>query len=420
MRVIRVGQLIDGTGTAPRHDMAVIIDGERIAAVSPWAAANFSPDVEVLDARDATVLPGLIDAHTHIYAPGRDLTAFAMGVARDSYPTMTLHAFSNARKMLSYGYTTLRDVHALGYVDIAVRDAINAGVVEGPRLKVSGQGLCITGGHMDRTGFAPQISVWGRVGVADSPDGFRAAAREQIKRGADLVKINACGGGTYDEAEPWAQEMTFEEMKAACDEAHRQHRRVAAHTSGGPPVHEAILAGVDTIEHGHWLTDETLALMAERGAWYIPTLIVNSMNFIVGRAALGASAKTWRWLELAFEAKWETLTRAKAAGVKIGAGSDAGFLVAHGENALELVELVKGGFTPLEAITAATSVNADALDMVGQIGVIQPGCYADLLICDADPLQDIHVLTRREHFRAVLKGGQLVGGTLLARLPVGL
>lgn len=214
MRVIRAGQLIDGTGAAPRHDMAVIIDGERIAAVSPWAAANLSPDAEVLDARDATVLPGLIDAHTHIYAPGRDLKAFAMGVARDSYLTMALHAFANARKMLSYGYTTLRDVHALGYVDIAVRDAINAGVVEGPRLKVSGQGLCITGGHMDRTGFAPQISVW------------------------------------------------------------------------------------------------------------------------------------------------------------------------------------------------------------GQVGAVQPGCYADLLICDADLLQDIHVLTRHEHFRAVLKGGQLVGGTLLARLPV--
>jgi len=411
VQVIRAGQLIDGTGSEPQHDMAVMLAGERITAVAPWAAADVPPDADVLDARDATVLPGLIDAHTHIYAPGRDIGSFSQSVVRDSYPTMALHAFANARKMLAYGYTTLRDVHALGYVDIAVRDAINTGIVEGPRLKVSGQGLCITGGHMDRAGFAPQVTVSGRVGVVDSPDGFRAAAREQIKRGADRVKINACGGSTYSEAEPWTQEMTFAEMCAACDEAHRHHRRVAAHTSGGPPVHEAILAGVDTVEHGHWLSDETLALMVERGTWYIPTLIVNSMNFTVGREALGASAKSWRWLELAYEAKWDTLTRAKGAGVKIGAGSDAGFLVEHGENALELVELVKGGFTPLEAITAATGTNADVLDMVGEAGVIAPGCYADVLICDADPLTDIAALTRPEHFRAVLKGGQIVAGT---------
>lgn len=412
MRVIRAGTLIDGTGAAPQHDMAVVIAGERMTAVTPWMVVDVPPDAEVFDARDATVLPGLIDAHTHIAAPGRDVQAFAAGVARDSYPTLALRAYANARKMLAYGYTTLRDVHAPGYVDIAVRDAINAGTVEGPRLRVAGQGLCVTGGHMDRSGFAPHIAVWGPTNVADSPDGFRAAAREQLKRGADFVKINACGGSTYDETAPWEQEMTYDEMAAACDEAHRHHRRVAAHTSGGPPVFEAVRAGVDTVEHGHWLTDETLAFMAEHGRWYVPTLIVNSMNFIVGREALGASPKSWRWLELAYEAKWETLARAKVAGVKICAGSDAGFLVEHGENALELVELVKGGLSPLEAITAATGTNADALDMVGQIGTLTPGAYADVLVCAADPLTDIAVLTDPAHIRAVLKGGQVVAGAL--------
>lgn len=418
MPIIRAGQLIDGTGRAPRRDMAILIDGERIVRVCPWDIADVSPDAEVIDALDATVLPGLIDAHTHIMAPGRDIGAFIAGQVHDSFPAVTLQAFANARKMLSYGYTTLRDVHALGYVDIAVRDAINAGILEGPRLRVAGQGLCITGGHMDHAGLAPHVEVRSRTGVADSPDAFRAAAREQIKRGADLIKINVCVGSTYDLTEPWQQEMTFEEIQAVCEEAHRHHRRVAAHTSGGPAIHEAILAGVDTIEHGHWLSDETIALMVEHGTWYIPTLSVNSMNFVVGRERLGATEKSWRWLELVNEAKWETLTRAKRAGVKIGAGSDAGFLVKHGENALELVELVKGGLSSLEAITAATGINATALDMGGEVGTIQPNYYADILISDADPLKSISILTRPQNFRAVLKGGVFVGGTMHTRRPV--
>jgi imidazolonepropionase-like amidohydrolase len=219
---------------------------------------------------------------------------------------------------------------------------------------------------MDEAHWAPEMTVPGRTGVCDSPWEGRKAVRTQCKRGADVIKINACASGVYfyTTEPPWMQEMTFEELAAICDEAHKLNRRVAAHTSGGQGITDEIRAGVNSLEHAHWLTDEQIELMVEHGTYYVPTLIVNSRAVELGAEQLvGFPAEAWTWLVKADEAKWDSLTRAKKAGIKIVTGSDAGFQIYHGENACEVEEFVKGGFTPLEAISAATRTATECLDM---------------------------------------------------------
>ncbi|HZQ08794.1 MAG TPA: amidohydrolase family protein, partial [Anaerolineae bacterium] len=218
----------------------------------------------------------------------------------------------------------------------------------------------------------------------------------------------ASGVGMYTIDPPWMQEMTFEEIAAICDEAHKLNRRVAAHTSGGQGITDAIKAGVDSLEHAHWLSDEQIELMVEHGTFYVPTLIVNSRSVSLGAEQPGISATAWQWLVKADESKWDSLARAKSAGVKIVTGSDAGFQVYHGENACELEELVKGGFTPSEAIHAATRLAAECLNMQREIGTLEAGKYADVVIVDGDPLQDIRILLDPKKIARVYKGGQLV------------
>jgi imidazolonepropionase-like amidohydrolase len=201
--------------------------------------------------------------------------------------------------------------------------------------------------------------------------------------------------------------MSFDEM-AACQEAHKFGRHVAAHTAGGPPLEDAVRAGVDTVEHGHWLTDRAIDLMLQRGAFYVPTLIVNTRIFAYDREALGVSEPMWRWLQLAYEAKWDSLQRAHAAGVKIAAGSDAGFLVDHGANAAELEELVKGGLSPMEAIQAATRTAAELLGLQPEIGVLASGKAADIIVVDGDPLADVTLLRARARIAYVLVKGRVV------------
>lgn len=405
--VIQGGQVIDGRGGEPLRDAVVVIDGQRISYVGPGAGASWSPDARIINLPGATVLPGLIDVHVHLMNDGGPA---AKNTVLGGYPgsagTLTLRGYSNGLRALNAGYTTLRDLHAPYTTSIDLRNEIASGRVVGPRLRVCGQGLCITGGHMDKTTLPD--SVTGRVGVCDTPEGFRQAVRYWIKMGADLIKLNSDVGSRRDPDAPWVQEMSFEEMAAACSEAHKFGRHVAAHTAGGPPIEEAILAGVDTIEHGHWLTDRAIELMVKHGTYYVPTLIVNSKNFDYDPETLGASEESWDWLRRAYDAKWESLERARAAGVKIATGSDAGFLVDHGENAYEMVELVKGGLTPMEAIQAATKTAAELLGLGDQIGTLEAGKLADVIVVDGDPLVDVSVLTQTERITYVLKEGHLV------------
>lgn len=410
MIAIRAGTLIDGNGNTPIQDAVILIEGERLAQVGPAAQVRIPADVEVIDASGKTVLPGLIDVHVHVHSLGGPDGNFFLSEASGTQAKLALRAAAYVQRDLKMGYTTLCNLASPAYVDVALRDAIDEGIVVGPRLKVAGQGLTITGGHMDQAFFAPEVSVPGRTGVCDGPWEGRRAVRTQCKFGADVIKINACasGVGKYTVDPPWMYEMTLEEISAICDEAHRLMRRVAAHTSGGQGITDAILGGVDSLEHAHWLTDAQLDLMAEHSTFYVPTLIVNSRAVEGGPDQPGLSPTSWEWLTKADEGKWDSLARAKKAGVKIATGSDAGFLIYHGESACEIEEFVKGGFTPLEAIGAATKTAAECLKMEKQVGTLEAGKFADLVIVEGDPLKDIRILQDQKKIVGVYKGGQRV------------
>ena len=407
--VIECGQLIDGSGAEPIRNGVLAIDGARISYAGPAAGAPQPADARIIRVPNGTLLPGLIDTHVHITNDGgAGGTAEILGESLDSDAELALKGYSNAARSLQAGYTTLRNLHAPRYVDLALRDVIASGRLPGPRLVVCGQGLCITGGHMDKSNLPHHVRVAGRVGVCDTPADFRQAVRRHVKAGVDFIKINSDVGSMQNPAAPYRQEMSFEEMAAVCNEAHKLGRHVAAHTAGGPPLEDALRAGVDTIEHGHWLTDRAIELMLERDAYYVPTLIVNSRNVAYDRETLGASAQGWRWLELADEAKWGSLQRAHQAGVKIAAGSDAGFLVDHGENAAELEELVKGGLSAMAALQAATKTAAELLSLQHEVGTLAPGKLADVIVVAGDPLADIRLLQDSDRILHVLKEGRLL------------
>lgn len=412
MLAILAGRLIDGNGGTPLPDAVILVDGERIAQVGPAAQVAVPPDVEVFDATGKTVLPGLVDAHVHIHSQGGPVRGggYAVNQVTVSQATHAIRGAAYGLLALQAGFTTLRSVSSPGYVDVALRDAINEGVVPGPRLKVSGQGLTISGGHMDKTAWPLEVTVAGRTGVGDGPWELRRAARMQIKYGVDLIKINAAVSRyslDYRYVEPYHQEMTYEEMAAICEEAHWAGRRVAAHAHGGQGITDAVRAGLDSVEHGVWLTEAQCELMAERSTFYVPTLAVHTRGWELGEAT-GMTPASRNWLAQVIDARWVSLERARKAGVKIATGTDAGFWMCHGENAQELAELVHGGFTPMEAIVAATRTGAECLDMSREIGTIEVGKYADLVVVDGDPLADIRVLQAGKRIVQVFKSGHKV------------
>jgi imidazolonepropionase-like amidohydrolase len=411
MIAIKAGKLIDATGAAPLQDAVVLVEGTKIAQVGKAEAVPIPPDAQVIDASDKTVMPGMIDGHVHVRGQGGviDRTASRLARVTELIETTTLKSYVHANQDLAAGFTTIADMSSSGYVGIALRDAIEGGLVEGPRMRACGQGLCITGGHMDSTRYRPEVSIAGRTGVADSPWEFRRAARHQIKMGADCIKINICSGAhanRHTPEEPFWQEMTFEEMEAVCDETHKAHLRVFCHSSGGQGITDAILAGVDSLEHAHWITEEQADLMAEHGVYYVPTFAVVIRGLEL-RKAQGITGERG-YLEKAIDVKYRSLERVHKAGAKIALGTDAGFVVCHGDNARELEAFVEGGMTPMEAIMATTSVGADHLDMADLVGTIEPDKYADMVIVDGDPLKDVRILQDIERIKTVIKDGQVV------------
>jgi imidazolonepropionase-like amidohydrolase len=403
--------LIDGRGGPPISDGVIVIDGPRIVAVGTTGDMPVAPDAQVINLPGSTILPGLIDVHVHVTNDGGAASAHSvLGDVMTPFAVLALRGAANAKRSLDAGYTTLRDLNAFGYADVALRDMLASGRLEGSRLRVSGQGLCITGGHMDVLSLPIHVSAVGRIGIADTPEGFRQAVRAHVKMGVDQIKINCDVSSWRNPSTPWVQEMSYEEMKAACDEAHKYGKPVAAHTCGGPPIEDALRAGIDSVEHGHWLTDRAIELMVQCGAFYVPTLLVNTRNFIdrpPTKAAPTVPESEWSWIHASYEAKWESLAKARAAGVKIAAGSDAGFIVDHGENAEELVELVRGGLTPMEAIVAATKTAAELLHLNDQVGTLEPGKLADVIVVDGDPLQNIEVLCDPARVTHVFQSGRI-------------
>ncbi|MCJ7622714.1 MAG: amidohydrolase family protein [Anaerolineaceae bacterium] len=406
MKIIHAGQLIDGIGTIPQRDMVIIIENDRIKQILPKSALQIPVQAEFIDASQMTVMPGMVDCHVHIHVEG-GLSNYELDKITHSQGSLALRASAYVKRDLQAGFTTIRCLDSAYYIDVALRDTIKAGLIEGPRMRAAGQGISVTGGHMDKATWNQNVSVMGRTGVGDGPWACRAAAREQIKRGADTIKINAAGG-SHNLEEPWHQEMTLEEMAAVCEEARWAHVRVAAHAHGGPGITDAIHAGLNSVEHAPWLSEEQVDLMAEIGVFYVPTLTTHSQGLAYGKEKLGASEKSWNWILKVCDDRWISLERARRAGVKIALGTDAGFWAYHGRNAMELEEFIRGGFTPMQAIVASTRTGAECLDMDEDIGTLEPGKYADFIIVDGDPLIDIAILQNQKKIHQVFKSGKPV------------
>lgn len=423
MRPVRLTaeRLIDGRGAVVER-AALLLEGARIAAVGPAAGVPRPEGTIDVDVGTRTLMPGLIDFHVHLaYSGSADGRAFRAETIDASYPALALRAAEYARRALAAGVVGLRDCHAPGGVAIDLAGAIEAGWTVGPRVAACGLGLSATGGHMDPEGWGDHVRMLGFTAPCDGPDAYRAGVRTQRKRGAAFIKVNACHSRPEGLAGPIAgrfrREMTDAELAAVADEAHMHGLRVAAHAVGGTGVGAAVAAGIDSIEHGHWIDDATLAAMAAAGTAYVPTLTVNERNFELGRERLGSTPRGWAWLEWSREAKWDTLARARAAGVPLVAGTDSGYFLPHGEHhARELVFLVQGGCTPLEAITAGTAAPAAWLGW-DDLGTLEAGKRASFLIVDGDPSEDVAVLTDTSRIEVVHEGRRAASGGALREEP---
>jgi imidazolonepropionase-like amidohydrolase len=421
---IRAGRLIDGTGQPPRRNVTLHMERDRLTTVAPESEAPVPSGYEIIDASRYTVLPGLIDCHVHLVGSG-DPRDGAFGVAEfaKSIPAVTLDCYKNALKDLEAGWTTLRDAASRYFADVALRDAINRGDLVGPRLWCCGLGITSTAGHMDREKYlAPHLSLPGPDAVADDPTEGRKAVRLNLRNNVDFIKINATLTEHVRRYFGYcAPEMTRETMAAIFEEAHWQGRRVTAHCYGGDGATWAIEEGIDGIEHGFYLSDDQLEMMAEHGTVLCPTLSVIGRFREHGDAALPPGnpyLPAWRLKAIAHA--WETVGRARAHGVKIICGTDAAMpFVYHGTNAYELEMLVEAGLTPLEAITSATGAAAEAIDF-NDVGTIASGKFADLVCVEGDPLDDIKILQDLRRIRLVIKGGRIAADrrTAAASVPV--
>jgi imidazolonepropionase-like amidohydrolase len=377
----------------------LLVDGERIVDVAPSAVPD---DAVVVDLGDLTLLPGLMDMEVNLLMGGPDHGAFV--AVQDDPAVKTLRGVANARRTLRAGFTTVRNlglfVQTGGLLlDVALKKAIDHGWVDGPRIVPAGHAITPLGGHLDPTmfqAFAPHVlPLTVEEGIANGVSEVRKAVRYQIKYGAQLIKVCASGGVMSHTGPAGAQQYSDEELRAIADEAHRAGLKVAAHAHGDDGIRAAIEAGIDCIEHGSLMSDETLDLMIERGTFLVPTTyLADGMD--VSNAAPELQAKA---AEVFPRAK-ETIRKAVARGARIACGTDAP-AIPHGKNHKELIALVDRGMTPLQAIRAATTVAAELID-VDDRARLEPGLYADVIAVPGDPLTDVAVTG---DVRFVMKGG---------------
>ncbi|HTY77147.1 MAG TPA: amidohydrolase family protein [Candidatus Bathyarchaeia archaeon] len=369
--------LIDGTGAEPVRGRAVVVEGDRITQVVDGARA---PRGRRIDLAGCTLLPGLINCHVHLCFGGEPDPISAV---RDEPPGLTaLKVLRRAQETLETGVTTVRDLGGRDYVELAVRRAIAEGLYPGPRILGAGRPVCMTGGHGHFVGRE-----------ADGPDDARKAVREQLKAGVDVIKLIATGGVMTPGVEPGSPQLTLAEMRAAVEEARKAGRRTAAHAQGSTGIADAVEAGITTIEHGIFLTDEIIAAMQRRGVFLVPTLAAPAAISSGGLAA-GIPEYMVRKSDAVVAAHVASFKRAHQAGVRIAAGADSGTpLNFHGSLLPELELMVKHGMTPLEVIRAATSVAADALGLASVTGRVAEGCVADLLAVAGQPAERIGALS---------------------------
>ena len=394
--ILRAGRILNVHTGELKANQAIVIEGEKIAQIAPSSEIKAGPGDTTIDLPDATVLPGLIDMHTHLTFDLNSLGYQGLGI---STAREALHGARNARRTLEAGFTTVRNLGAFDYSDIALRDAINDGDVIGPRIVASGPALGITGGHCDENLLPPAFHFQAE-GVADGVEAVQHKVREVIKYGADVIKICATGGVLSKGDDPNASQCTLEEMKAIVGDAHRLGRKVAAHAHGAEGVRWASEAGVDSIEHGHLMDDAAIATLKKNGTYLVPTLFLGEyMEKNMDRSDVPEYSK--QKMRDVIAAMRKNTGKAFAAGVKVAFGTDAA-VYPHGLNAGEFHVYVKLGMTPLAAIQTATINASDLLGPKYLVGVLEPGKWADVVAVDGDPTKDVTIL---EHVKFVMKSG---------------
>jgi len=401
--VIRAGTLIDGKSDKPRHDQVIVVHGNRIESVTDSASAEIPSGATVIDLSKATLLPGLIDCHTHIFLQGE-------GPAQGGYDANILNAplalraaraTVAARRALEQGFTTLRDVETegAGYGDVGIKQAIEQGYIPGPRLFVSTRAISTTGGY-PLEGYAPELDMPKGAQIVDGPVEARKAAREQLDHGADWIKV-------YMTHRSWVGKngelvsqptLTVEELRAVVDETHGWGKKVACHAYGGIGLHRALDGGCDSIEHGLDLDDAAISQMLKQGTWYVPTISAYYHDWAPADTPAGQRDR------LRVAVHEPSFKKAMKAGVKIAFGTDMGGIPWSEPIAQEFPRMVELGMPPMDAIQGATSRAATMLEMDGKLGVVAPGAFADMIAVSGDPLQDIKTL---ESVQFVMKDGKV-------------
>jgi imidazolonepropionase-like amidohydrolase len=413
--VLKAARLFDAK--AGRHvtpGLVVVVDG-KISAVG--ARSAIPAGAEVIDLGESTLLPGFMDAHTHLTGePGEDWRQDVIDEMQRTTAERTLEALPYARATLMAGFTTVRNLGAEEFIDVGLRNGIRRGKAVGPRILAATSGLGTTGRHCDagnswRKGLLAQQAG---EGVADGPEALRAKVRDNIKYGADVIKVCATGGVLSLNADVDSPQLTQAELDAIVDEAHARKRKVAAHAHGAEGAKRAIRAGVDSVEHGSFLDDEALELMKRKGTFYVPTAM--ALRGVRERFEKGLLAPPQvPKFQAAEAAAKRTLLKAVASGVRIAFGTDAG-VFPHGRNAGEFALLVEGGMSRADALRAATTVNAELLGVSDRLGSLEPGKLADVIAVPGDPLQDIR---RTEQVFFVMKEGVVYRNDRTSTVPVG-
>jgi len=388
--VLRAARLIDGNGGTPIANAAIVIVDNKISEVGAGAQVRVPADARVIDLGDVTLLPGLIDAHTHLIGRVLGDPEGDTAIVKDFQSFAAILGVVHAKQTLMAGFTSVRNVGATGpFHDMALRKSINEGWVEGPRIESAGHALGIRGGHCDENGFRPGLLDPGiEEGVADGPEQIRAAVRYQIKYGADVIKTCATGGVLSEGDAVGATQYTFEELKALVDEANKLERKVAAHAHGTEGIKLAVRAGVSSIEHGSFLDDEGARLMKEHGTFLVPTLSAAEGVERAAKTGVLKGLRAEKALAAAAAAR-HAIRLAVTSQVQIAFGTDAG-VIPHGTNGHEFELLVDwGGMSNMDAILTATRNASKLLGWDKNLGTLTPGKWADIIAVTGDPLTDI-------------------------------
>lgn len=415
---IRAARVFDSTSDNIKTNMVIVIDRDRIQRVAPANDVSIPTGAALIDLGDSTVLPGLIDCHTHLGARAdhyAEIYDF-----RDTPFDSAFNGVKNARTTLMAGFTTVRDVGSIAFLAVDLRNAVNRGDLVGPRIVASGPGISITGGHGDLNNYAPQVSYnWFNeergFGIADGVDQIRHTVRAQVKYNVDVIKIMSTGGVLSKGDSPGAPQYTLDELKAAADEAHAAGRKIASHAHGAEGIKRAILAGIDSVEHASLVDDEGIALAKQHGTYFV--MDIYNDDYLLGKAIeFGLPQENVEKEKMVGRLQRENFQKAFKAGVKMAFGTDAG-VYPHGDNAKQFATMVRFGMTPSQAIRTATQNASDLIGRSKDVGTIEPGKLADIIAVSGDPLQDVN---RLQDVGFVMKGGVVYKDKLTGRnLAVG-